>query len=141
MPRTRMNRTTSASLAAVLLAAGWIAGCSTAPATHDWPAEIAQAPAVVRQAYAFADEHPEVLGQIPCYCGCGNVGHTSNYDCYISGLNESGEPVYDGHALGCSICVDITLDTKRLLAEGRSVPEIRAAIDAAYSAFGPSNMR
>lgn len=140
MPQARTNRMTFAALAATLLAAGSLSGCSAATATHNWPAEISRAPAVVRQAYAFAHEHPEVLSRIPCYCGCGSVGHTSNYDCYISGLDESGEPVYDGHALGCSICVDITLDTQRLLSEGRSVPEIRAAIDAAYSAFGPSNM-
>ena len=47
---------------------------------------------------------------------------------------------YDPHALGCSICVDITQDTIRLLKQGKSVQEIRSYVDSTYSKFGPSNM-
>ena len=46
----------------------------------------------------------------------------------------------DSHALGCSICVDITLDAMRLLRDGRTVPEIKAYVDATYARYGPSNM-
>lgn len=117
-----------------------VAACGPADDGRDWPAEIRAAPAVVRQAYAYAHDHPDELKALPCYCGCGNIGHTSNYACYIAGTDESGEIVYDNHALACSICVDITLDAQRLLGEGRTLGEVRAQIDAKYSPFGPSNM-
>jgi len=132
-------------LAAALIAAGLLAsGCgsssSKAPMDPSWPSEVQAAPVVVRQAYAFAHEHPDVLRGIPCYCGCGAIGHTSNYACYVAGDDADGGITYDLHALGCSICVDITRDARRMLEEGRSISEIRAAIDSTYSRYGPSNM-
>jgi len=104
------------------------------------PAEVKSAPVVVQQAYQFAAANPEIMTQIPCYCGCGEMGHTSNYACYVSGVGEGGEIQYDPHALGCSICVDITQDTMRLLQQGQSVPEIKAYVDQTYAQYGPSNM-
>ena len=62
------------------------------------------------------------------------------YACYIQGTAEGGEVDFDGHALGCSICVDITQDTMRLLEQGQTLPEIRAYVDQTYARFGPSNM-
>jgi hypothetical protein len=125
-------------LAATALAA-LVSACGPSPAdgamNPEWPAEIRQAPVVVREAYAFADEHPEVLSAVPCYCGCGAIGHTSNLACYVA---EAGG--YDLHALGCSICVDITLDARRMLEEGRPIDQVRAAIDATYARYGTSNM-
>ena len=104
------------------------------------PAEVQSAPVSVREAYQFASANPDVMKNIPCYCGCGNVGHTSNYDCYVSNVNKSGDITFDNHALGCSICVDITQDVMRLLREGKSPSEARAYIDATYSKYGPSNI-
>jgi hypothetical protein len=49
------------------------------------PAEVRAAPLIVQQSYQFAAANPDVLGQIPCYCGCGAMGHTSNYACYVAG--------------------------------------------------------
>lgn len=142
---TRRPRSSSriALLSALLLAgllATLVAGCAPGGDTGDWPAQIRAAPAVVRQAYAYAHDHPDVLKALPCYCGCGSIGHTSNYACYISGTDAEGQIVYDDHALACSICVDITLDAQRLLNEGHTLEEVRAQIDAKYSPFGPSNM-
>ena len=102
--------------------------------------EVQSAPEVVRTAYQFAAANPDVLTQLPCYCGCGGMGHTSNYACYVAGENEDGSLVFDNHALGCSICVDITVDAMRMLDEGQSMTEIRSYVDQTYSAFGPSNM-
>jgi hypothetical protein len=104
------------------------------------PADVLAAPAQVQQAYQFAAANPEVMQQVPCYCGCGDMGHTSNYACYVGGKNADGSLQFDTHALGCSICVDITLDTMRLLKEGKSVPEIKTYIDQTYAQYGPSNM-
>jgi len=126
-----------------------IAGCSGANASNerlelssltDLPAEVRSAPVTVQQAYQFAVANPELLAQIPCYCGCGAMGHTSNYACYVAGVNEDGSLQIDDHALGCSICVDITQDTMRSMKEGKPVSEIRASIDRTYAQYGPSNM-
>lgn len=133
----------------VILASLALAGCSTGDSEYeemkmaaitDMPAEVQSAPVAVQQAYQFAVANPDVLTEIPCYCGCGAMGHTSNYACYVAGINDDGSVQYDNHALGCSICVDITIDTMRLMKEGKDVPEIRSYIDSTYAQYGPSNM-
>lgn len=121
--------------------------CSSAPA-HDlpmmsldqMPAQVRSAPAAVQQAYQFAAANPDVMKDIPCYCGCGSIGHTSNYSCYVSSVDDKGNIAFDDHARGCSICVDITQDVMRLLREGKSLKEVRAYIDATYSKYGTSNI-
>ncbi len=138
-------------LAVLILVSGVLSGCgsnSTHEAEHelamapltDMPMDVQNAPATVRQAYQFAVANPEVMKQIPCYCGCGAMGHTSNYACYVAEVSADGKITYDPHALGCSICVDIAQDAMRLLKQGKSAPEIRAYVDSTYSKFGPSNM-
>ena len=104
------------------------------------PAEVQSAATTVQQAYQFAAANPDLMKQIPCYCGCGNVGHTSNYSCYVSAVDENGGITFDNHALGCSICVDITQDVMRLTRQGKSPGEARAIVDATYSKYGPSNI-
>lgn len=104
------------------------------------PLEVQSAPVTVKQAYQFAVANQEILSQLPCYCGCGGMGHTSNYSCYLAGEDENGGLTFDGHALGCSLCVDITQDAMRMLEEGKTTGEIRAYVDQTYSRFGPSNM-
>ncbi len=37
----------------------------------------------VQEAYRFAFANRELIEQMPCYCGCGNMGHMHNYDCYL----------------------------------------------------------
>ena len=68
------------------------------------------------------------------------MGHTSSYACYVSGQAQDGSLQYETHALGCSICVDITQDTMRLMKDGLAVSEIRLYIDETYAQYGPSNM-
>jgi hypothetical protein len=134
----------SLSLLVTLIAVG----CAGTSSTHGlslaplagMPADVQSAPGSVQEAYRFAAANSEVLMQIPCYCGCGAMGHTSNYACYISGENSDGNLSFDSHALGCSICVDITQDTMRLLKQGKSVAEIRTYVDQTYAQYGPSNM-
>lgn len=104
------------------------------------PAEVQSAPVTVQEAYQFAAANPDVMENIPCYCGCGNIGHASNYACYVSHVDDTGKIAFDSHALGCSICVDITQDVMRMLREGKSPQEARAYIDATYSKYGPSNI-
>ncbi len=103
------------------------------------PAEVRKLALNVQQAYQFAIANPDVLKQVPCYCGCGGMGHTSNYSCYVKD-DSGGKIVFDQHAEGCSICVDITQDTMRLLSQGQTVAQIKAEVDKTYSQYGPSNM-
>ena len=104
------------------------------------PDNVKSAPTTVQQAYQFAAANPDVMKQIPCYCGCGSIGHTSNYSCYVQSVDDKGTVTYDTHALGCSICVDITQDTMRLLKQGKTVPVIKSYVDQAYLKYGASNI-
>jgi len=101
--------------------------------------EARKAPVTVREAYQFAIANPEILSRIPCYCGCGSMGHKSNLDCYVKEFKPDGSLALDDHALGCSLCVDITHDATRLTSEGKSVDEIRAEIVKTFSPYGPPN--
>jgi hypothetical protein len=104
------------------------------------PVEVQAAPVSVQQAYQFAAANPDLMKQIPCYCGCGAMGHTSNYACYVQDVDARGIIVFDTHALGCSICVDITQDAMRLLKSGKSPRDIKTYVDATYGQYGPSNI-
>ena len=104
------------------------------------PAEVQSAPVSVQQAYQFAAANSDLMKQIPCYCGCGSMGHTSNYSCYVASVDDKGTLTFDNHALGCSICVDITQDVMRMTRDGKSPGDIRAVIDTTYSKYGTSNM-
>lgn len=58
-------------------------------------------PEVVRAAYQFAAEHPEVLGYVPCYCGCNRQGHRGNDDCFVARRAANGDVVeWDSHGMG-----------------------------------------
>lgn len=146
---TSVNRLVFPLLILSLILSGLISACSTLATGHPYPmasmegmpAEVQSAPVTVQQAYQFAYANEDVLTQLPCYCGCGSIGHTSNYACYVAEQNPDGSIAqFDNHALGCSICIDITQDAMRLLDDGKSVPEIRAYVDQTYAKYGPSNM-
>ena len=102
------------------------------------PSFLSDAPPKVREAYQFAMANPHDLETIPCFCGCGRMGHKSNWNCYIKEVDAAGKFTFDDHASGCGICVDITQDVMRLKREGRSAKEIRAYIDGQYGGYGPS---
>jgi hypothetical protein len=55
------------------------------------PAPPARPPDVVRAVYKFAAEHPEVLGYVPCYCGCERSGHRGNDDCFVTSRAANGD--------------------------------------------------
>jgi len=55
------------------------------------PSPPARPPDVVRAVYTFAAEHPEVLGYVPCYCGCERSGHRGNDDCFVTSRSANGD--------------------------------------------------
>lgn len=135
------------AMTGLMLPAVMLGGCAASPQANEMkmapvealPQEMQAAPVTVREAYQFAVANPEPLKNVPCYCGCGAIGHKSNYSCYIKNVESDGKIVFDQHALGCSLCVDITQDVIRLSKEGKSPGTIRDLIVANYSRFGPSN--
>lgn len=146
MARGKTKKRLFLLLLAVALLTGGLSGCSAKASSSEdrhsaMPQELMNAPQTVQEAYRFAVDHPETLQQFPCYCGCGAMGHTSNYSCYVQEVDSAGVITYDTHALGCSICVDITQDVMRLTKEQKTIPEIQAYVDTVYSQYGPSNLQ
>lgn len=82
--------------------------------------------------YTFAYQHPEVLSYMPCTCGCGPMGHMSNWNCYVKGIDANGVVTFDPHATVCMICQEITADVIALWQRGSPLAEIRDHIDASY---------
>lgn len=143
----KLSRKLLFSLLIGLVALAALPACSTQQGSDlhmmpmdGMPVEVQSAPVSVQESYQFAAANPDVMENIPCYCGCGNIGHASNYACYVSQVDANGSITYDNHALGCSICVDITQDVMRMLREGKSPQEARTYIDATYARYGPSNI-
>ena len=143
----RLTKILPLTLVVLLLVGTTVTGCSSNAAeevSHSFemapmselPPVVQEAPVAVQEAYQFAVANPDVTSQIPCYCGCGAMGHTSNYACFVAD-DSNGELAFDEHALGCSICVDIAQDTMRLMDEGKSVDEIFTYVDNTYARFGP----
>jgi hypothetical protein len=63
------------------------------------PPDIVKAPKEVREAYRFAIVNRDTLRYIPCYCGCGADGHTSNASCYFKDTSTPVNPVFDRMSL------------------------------------------
>lgn len=106
---------------------------------HDLPAVLQTADKRTQEAYQFATANPHKLEQYPCTCGCKYLGHMNNADCYIKLLAPDGSvSVWDEHANGCAVCVDITQDVMRMMREGHKPIDIRAYIDSYYGRYGPS---
>jgi len=113
-----MNRIFSLLWLVGLFAPMILTACASTPTSdlkmaplNELPTKMQNAPTRVRQAYQFALANPDA----------------------------EARKSFDDHALGCSICVDITLDVMKLTREGKSPSEIRAFIVATYSPFGPPN--
>lgn len=63
------------------------------------PQDIRRAPDEVREAYRFAIANREILRYIPCYCGCGSEGHTSNASCYVKDSSTPDKLEFDRMSL------------------------------------------
>ena len=71
-----------------------------------------------RAAYQVAKDMPEVLAELPCFCGCMTaLGHESNLFCFK-----------DEHGSGCNICEDIALEARDMHDKGLSIERIKDAI-------------
>jgi hypothetical protein len=79
-----------------------------------------------RQAYEAAQEVPEVLAQLPCFCGCmgGGIGHRNNLDCF-----------HDLHGVDCTMCQDIAIDARGMYKSGFEIDRIRERIKEKYGKY------
>jgi hypothetical protein len=114
--------------------AGNAADLMPADAAEAWAARPAftRVDPQTEEAYAYALYHPQVVQWMPCYCGCARMDHRSNLDCYLKPA-VGGQPTqFEEHASYCDICVKTTLLTKQLVSEGKSLREIRQAVDATF---------
>lgn len=75
------------------------------------------------KSYRIAKEIPAVLDSLYCYCHCKkHSGHKSLLSCYV-----------DKHAAHCDICQDEAFMAYDLYKKGKSIKEIRAAVDKEFS--------
>jgi hypothetical protein len=81
--------------------------------------------AKTRAAYQTAKDIPEVLEQLPCFCGCmSHFGHKNNLFCFK-----------DQHGSGCDLCQDIALDARKMHDQGMSIAQIQEQIKAKYARY------
>jgi hypothetical protein len=79
--------------------------------------------------YHFADAHPSMYEQVPCFCGCDQMlGHRSLLDCFVKPDGSGWEP----HASGCGVCIQESTMIQRMLARGIPPNQIRDTIVAHY---------
>lgn len=101
------------------------------------PAYVQALPADWQNAYSFALTRPDVLQWLPCYCGCGGMGHRSNLDCFFKQREVAGEFTYEEHASYCDICVKTANMAQQMLLDGKTMLEIRTAVDATFGGGAP----
>ncbi len=96
--------------------------------------QLSRSPEVIRAAYKFAAEHPEVSSYVPCFCGCDQQGHRGNEDCFVSARDANGDVVeWNDHGMECAVCLDVATQSAQMYASGASVKDIRAAVDATWA--------
>ena len=96
------------------------------------PEYVKDLPAEGQAAYAFALARPDVLQWLPCYCGCAGMGHRSNLDCFFQRREVKGTYAYEQHASYCDICTRTANLADGMLREGRTMVQIRAAVDSTF---------
>jgi len=95
------------------------------------PAFLADYSNLTRTLYAEVGNVGDILKQINCYCGCmeeEDKMHDSLYRCYIA-EEKDGKVTWTDHSAGCGICLEELQDIVKLHKEGKSVDQIRQAID------------
>jgi len=121
---------------AIIATIGWYSLRGTSSETEASP-QLAKSDGVLsptifddaktRAAYQVAKDIPEVLEQLPCFCGCmTSFGHKNNLFCFK-----------DQHGSGCTLCQDIALDARKMHDAGMSITQIQDNIKAKYARYQP----
>jgi hypothetical protein len=95
---------------------------------------------VLKDAHIFTADHPEVASYIPCYCGCGSMGHKNNADCFVGSRDAQGRvTAWVPHGAACTVCIDIAVESMRMRNSGASVSAIRTQIQNEYRPHFPTS--
>jgi hypothetical protein len=97
---------------------------SAGPATLISTLDPAQFTGKARAAYQVAKDIPEILVQLPCFCGCMDskeLGHKNNLYCFA-----------DSHGNICDLCQTIALEAKEMNRKGLPIDTIRNNIRKTY---------
>ena len=79
--------------------------------------------AKAQAAYQTAKDIPDVLAELPCFCGCMMaLGHESNLFCFR-----------DEHGSGCNICEDVALQARDLHKQGLSIQQIKERVRESFT--------
>jgi hypothetical protein len=70
------------------------------PAEDRWPEQFSKASARIQETYRFAVANQDLLQWMPCFCGCGEWGHTSNASCYVQEMRDDGSVLLDPMSYG-----------------------------------------
>jgi len=78
------------------------------------------------QAYLVAQQHPELLAQLDCYCGCEqHEGHKNLLDCFRT-----------NHGASCAACTGEAVTAGQLYENGTPVEQIRELLHQRYAHGG-----
>jgi len=95
---------------------------------------------VLKDAHIFTADHPEVASYIPCYCGCGSMGHKNNADCFVGSRDPEGKvTAWVPHGAACAVCIDIAVESMRMRNSGASVSAIRTQVQNEYRPHFPTS--
>ena len=70
------------------------------PAQNEWPSEFSELPSETQAMYRYAVANRDTLQYIPCFCGCVDAGHASNFDCYVREVYPDGRTRLDTMSFG-----------------------------------------
>ncbi|WP_424766908.1 PCYCGC motif-containing (lipo)protein [Paenibacillus sp. sgz302251] len=102
------------------------------------PAFLSDYTQLTSDLYDQVHEHAHIMSEINCYCGCMEgdsveTPHDSLLRCYLAEHPaDDGSVTWTNHSTGCGICKKELEEVIALNKQGKSVDEIRDAIDAKY---------
>ncbi|KXH80890.1 PCYCGC motif-containing (lipo)protein [Sporosarcina sp. HYO08] len=100
---------------------------------QELPSFLDDRPEEMRLVYQVAGAATDILDHMPCYCGCGDsAGHLNNKNCFIHEVREDGSVVWDDHGTRCLVCLEIAMESVKMVQDGKSLKETREAIDEMY---------
>ena len=121
------------------------AGCSASQSEETlakdqtpFPNYVLASSSIIQGTYALAANHPDVLKNVPCYCGCGvEAGHQNNLDCFVGQMGPNNKVLsWDQHGSTWDICVNIAREAVQMHKDGKTPKEIYSKIQAEYKSDG-----
>lgn len=70
------------------------------PAKDEWPQMFLDAPEYVQETYRYVLANKQDIQWMPCFCGCVDQGHDSNWHCYVDEERDDGTFLLDPMSFG-----------------------------------------